>query len=75
MFEAHLAESDRQSKNTHPQQVVCSQHKCEAEIVVATWPYSEEGWSGWRVVDCSLMPTGAVRCGMDCLSQARASDE
>jgi len=36
---------------------------------------SEEGWGGWRVIDCSLLPPGAVHCGMDCLSQAKLKEE
>jgi len=75
MFEPHLNEPDPQSKKTHPQKVFCSQHNREAEVIVAMWPHSEEGWSDWRVIDCSLLPPGAVRCGMDCLSQARVNLE
>jgi len=71
MFEPHLPEPDPQSRNTYPQKVFCMQHNREAEIVVATWPHSEEGWGDWRVIDCSILPPGAVRCGMDCLSQAK----
>ena len=75
MFEPHLNEPDPQSKKTHPQKVFCSQHNREAEVIVARWPHSEEGWSDWRVIDCSLLQPGAVRCGMDCLSQARVNLE
>ena len=75
MFEPHLNEPDPQSKKTHPQKVFCSQHNREAEVIVAMWPHSEEGWSDWRVIDCSLLPPGAIRCGMECLSQARTKDE
>lgn len=75
MFEPHLGDRDLQSRKTYPQKVFCSQHNREAEIVVAFWPHSEEGWSDWRVIDCSLLPPGAVRCGMDCLSQARVQRE
>ena len=72
MFEPRLSGRDRKPRKSYPQKVFCAQHKCEAEIDVALWPSSEEGWSDWRVVNCSLLPPGAVRCGMDCLSQARA---
>jgi len=75
MFEPHLKDPDPQSKKTYPQTVLCTQHNREAQIVVATWPYSEEGWSDWRVIDCSLLPPGAVHCGMDCLSQAKVEIE
>jgi hypothetical protein len=71
MFEPHLRDPDPQSKNIYPQKVFCKRHNREAQIVVASWPYSEEGWSDWRVIDCSLLPPGAVHCGMDCLSQAK----
>jgi hypothetical protein len=75
MFEPHLGDRDSGSQKTHPQKVFCSQRNREAEIVVAFWPHSEEGWSDWRVVHCSLLPPGAVRCAMDCLSQARVERE
>jgi len=75
MFEPHLAETDPRTEKIYPQTVVCPQHKCEVEIVVAAWPNSEEGWSDWRVIDCWLLAPGAVRCGMDCLSQARLEGE
>ncbi len=75
MFEPHLDDRDLYSWKTYPQKVFCSQHNREAEIAVATWPRSEEGWSDWRVTDCSLLPPVAVRCGMDCLSQARIERE
>lgn len=66
-----------QSKKTYPQKVFmfCMQHHREAQVVVATWPHSEEGWSDWRVIDCSILPPGAVHCGMDCLSQAKVQLE
>jgi hypothetical protein len=75
MFEPHLSDRDLESRKTYPQKVFCSQHNRDAGIVVDTWPHSEEGWSDWRVVHCSLLPPGAVGCGMDCLSQARVERE
>jgi hypothetical protein len=26
-------------------------------------PFSEEGWSDWRIIDCSRLPGGALSCG------------
>ena len=75
MFERKLTDPHPQSAKTYPQKIFCTKHNREAEIVVANWPFSEEGWSDWRVIDCSLLSPGAVRCGMECLSQARAKDE
>jgi hypothetical protein len=75
MFEPHLPEPDPQSARTYPQKVFCACHNREAQVIVATWPYSEEGWSDWRVIDCSILPPGAVRCGMDCLSQAKVREK
>lgn len=75
MFEPDLTDSHPESQRTHPQKVICSLRNCEAQVVVANWPFSEEGWSDWRVIDCSLLPAGAVQCGMDCLSQARIVKE
>ena len=74
MFEPHLPDPHPESAKTYPQKIFCPTYNREAEIVVANWPFSEEGWSDWRVIDCSLLPPGAVRCGMECLSQARTKD-
>jgi len=71
MFEPQLTDPHPESANTYPQKVHCFVHKRDADVVIANWPFSEEGWSDWRVIDCSLLPPGAVHCGMDCLSQAR----
>ncbi len=71
MFEPKLPDLHPEGATTYPQTVHCTQRNCDAQIVVANWPLSEEGWSDWRVIDCSLLPPGAVACGMDCLSQAR----
>jgi hypothetical protein len=75
MFEPKLPELHPEGAKTFPQKVHCSQRSCEAQIVVANWPFSEEGWSDWRVIDCSLVPPGALNCGMDCLSQARVDQK
>jgi hypothetical protein len=75
MFETHLIDPHPEAAKTYPQKVFCSKNNREAEIIVATWPHSEEGWSDWRVIDCSLLSSGAVRCGMDCLSQAKVNSE
>ena len=71
MFEPKLTDPHPESAKTYPQKVHCSLHNRDADVIVANWPFSEEGWSDWRVIDCSLLPPGAFHCGMDCLSQAR----
>jgi hypothetical protein len=75
MFDPKLTDPHPESAKTYPQKVFCAKYNREAAIVVANWPFSEEGWSDWRVIDCSILPPGAVNCGMDCLSQARTQDE
>ncbi|HEY2120968.1 MAG TPA: hypothetical protein VGH37_17405 [Candidatus Acidoferrum sp.] len=75
MFEPKLPELHPEGAQTFPQKVYCLQRSREANIVVANWPLSEEGWSDWRVIDCSLLPTGTVSCGMDCLSQAKIAQK
>jgi hypothetical protein len=52
MSEPPLPESDRLSKNTYPQRVFCSQHKCGAEIIAATRPHSNraEATGAWLIV-------------------------
>jgi len=75
MFDPKLTDPHPESARTHPQKVHCSLHDRDATIVVAHWPFREEGWSDGRVLDCSLLPPGAVHCGMECLSQVRLKDE
>jgi hypothetical protein len=75
MFDPKLADPHPESAKTYLQKVFCGKYNREADIVVANWPFSEEGWSDWRVIDCSILPPGEVNCGMDCLSQARTKDE
>jgi hypothetical protein len=65
VFEPKLTDSHPDSLKTYPQKVICAQRNWESQVVVANWPLSEEGRSDWRVIDCSLLPTGAVHCGMD----------
>ena len=71
MFAPKVADPHPESAKTYPQRVFCEQRNCEADVVAANWPFSEEGWSDWRIIDCSLLPGGALSCGMDCLSQMR----
>lgn len=73
MIEPKLTDPHPQSAKTYPQEVFCEQRNCEAEVVVANWPFNEEGWSDWRIIDSSLLPGGAHNCGMDCLSQVRVA--
>ena len=75
MFDPKLKDPHPESATTIPQKVFCSQHNREADVIVANWPFSEEGWCDWRVIDCSLLPPGAVHCGMDCLSQVRLNEK
>jgi hypothetical protein len=71
MFEPKLTDPRAESAKTDSQKVFCKQRNCEADVVVANWPLNEEGWSDWCIIDCSLLPGGALSCGMDCLSQMR----
>lgn len=75
MFDPKLTNPHPEEAKTYPQTVHCSVHNRDARIIVANWAMSEEGWSGWRVIDCSLLPPGTVQCGMDCLSQAKLQEE
>jgi hypothetical protein len=56
----------------YPQKVFCKQTNCEVTVVAANWPFSEERWSDWCIIDCSLLPGGALSWGMDCRSQMRS---
>ena len=75
MFESKLTDPHPESAKTYPEKVHRGCTPSNASVVVANWPLSEEGWSGWRVIDCSLLPPGAVHCGMDCLSHVRLEEE
>jgi hypothetical protein len=56
MFEPKLTDPHPESAKTYPQKVFCKQRNCEADVVAANWPFSEEGWSDWCIIDCSLLP-------------------
>jgi hypothetical protein len=75
VFDPKLTDPHPECAKTQPLKVYCSLHNCDAQIVIANWPFSDEGWSDWRVIDCSLLPPGEVHCGMDCLSEARVTRE
>ena len=61
MFEPKLTDPHPESAKTYPQKVHCSQLNRDAEIIVANWPLSEEGWSGW----CTHGETeGAFTCAL-----------
>jgi hypothetical protein len=56
MFEPKLTDPHPEAAKTYPQKVFCKQRNCEADVVAANWPFSEEGCSDWRIIDCSLLP-------------------
>jgi hypothetical protein len=70
MFEPKLTDPHPESAKTHAQKVHCSLNNRDEDVIIANWPFCEEDWSDWRVIECSLLPLRAVHCGMDCLSQS-----
>jgi hypothetical protein len=49
--------------------VRCPHKELPATIFVAKWRLSDGRWSSWTVIDCPLLPSGLMDCGMTCLSQ------
>ena len=49
--------------------VHCPQELKPADITAAKWQVSDEHWTPWTVVDCSLLPAGEVWCHMNCLAE------
>lgn len=47
--------------------VDCPEKKCPAEVTAAKWQVSDDRWTEWTIVDCSLLPAGEVWCDMKCL--------
>ena len=48
MFDPKLTDPHPESAKTYPQKVHCSLHDRDAEVIIASWPFSDEGWSDWR---------------------------
>lgn len=49
--------------------VLCPHQRQWASVTSAKWQ-TQEGWSTpWVIVDCSLLPAGALHCDMSCLPQ------
>lgn len=55
--------------------VQCPQEKLPAEITAAKWQISDQHWTSWTIVDCSLLPAGEVWCHMRCLAQLENSSK
>lgn len=53
--------------------VICPHKKREADVTAAKWQISDDHWTPWTVVDCSLLPAGQVWCDMTCLPLAENS--
>lgn len=53
--------------------IYCSQKKKPADVTAAKWQISDDHWTSWTIVDCSLLPAGEVWCGMPCLSLVEKS--
>lgn len=47
--------------------VQCPHQNKSAEITVAKWHISDDHWTAWTIVDCSLLPAGEIWCGKKCL--------
>lgn len=53
--------------------VHCPHKKTLAEITAAKWQISDDRWTPWTIVDCSLLPAGEMWCDMSCLPQTENS--
>lgn len=68
MADAETLDRILQTCNYRFRTVQCPQKEQCAEITAAKWQVSNENWTQWTVVDCSLLPAGEVWCDMKCLS-------
>lgn len=48
--------------------IPCPHQKKLAEITAAKWQISDDRWTPWTIVDCSLLPAGEIWCDMKCLA-------
>ena len=53
----------------------CPQKDAEATVTAASWKTSNNVWTFWQVVDCSLMPAGCMFCNEACLTQFQFQTE
>jgi hypothetical protein len=61
-----------ESCNYRFRMVQCPQKEKPAEITAAKWQVSNQNWTKWTVVDCSLLPAGEVWCEMACLTEVES---
>ena len=61
-----------ESCNYRFRMVQCPPKEKPAEITAAKWQVSNENWTKWTVVDCSLLPADEVWCQMACLAQVES---
>jgi hypothetical protein len=55
--------------------VHCPHEKKAADITAAKWQISDQQWTGWTIIDCSLLPAGEVWCHMSCLPQLESQSK
>ncbi len=48
--------------------IECPHKKKLADVIAVKWQISDDHWTQWTIVDCSLLPAGEVWCDMDCLA-------
>jgi len=53
--------------------IQCPQQKKPAEVTAAKWQISDDHWTMWTIVDCSLLPAGEIWCGRKCLPLVESS--
>jgi hypothetical protein len=53
--------------------VQCPHQKESAEVTAIKWQISDDQWTPWTIVDCSLLPAGEIWCGKKCLLLVESS--
>jgi hypothetical protein len=53
--------------------IQCPLQKKPAEVTAAKWQISDDHWTPWTIVDCSLLPAGEIWCDMKCLPLIESS--
>ncbi len=71
MFEPHLSDLHPGSANTYPQKSVLLAAQLRNGDCCGHPAVQRRGLERRRVIHCSLLPPGAVRCDIDGLFQAR----
>jgi hypothetical protein len=69
MSDAEVLDRILQTCDYRFRSVRCPHKERIAEVTAAKWQISDQHWTPWTIVDCSLLPAGEVWCAMSCLPE------